>query len=387
MKLYFFEENIDKMGGVERVISTLANNLVNDYPVNVISLRKTSDKGFFKYDDRVLKIYIDTHNYFIKWKNNKNIILKKLYSIWYRFNNLFLISKKRKIFKNITCDDVLIFGRIQVALKWINYLKKDYKIIIRDANHYYCLNNKEKKSVPNLLNNYTNLLIVSSDESKRVYESILNKNVLVEKIYNPLGINPVNSYDYDSKTIIAIGRMDKQKGFEVLLESFKMVLKKHKDWTLKIVGAKSSELVNLINSLNISSNVLLVSETSDITNEMLNSSMCVMTSRYEGYANSLVEALASSIPSISFDWLLGVNEIIDNKKNGEIVKLKNRYDYFNGIDSNDNIVSLTKNINYLIEHREILDTYSKEASKIIESRKKDIIINKWKEEIERLKND
>ena len=121
MKIYFFEENIDKMGGVERIISTLANSLSSCYEIKVISLKKTRQSEFFKYNDEVEIIYIDKINYLSTWHNNKNIFKKKIYSLYYRINNLFLDSKKKKIFSNIKDEDVLVFGRIQVALKWLPY--------------------------------------------------------------------------------------------------------------------------------------------------------------------------------------------------------------------------------------------------------------------------
>ena len=387
MKLYFFEENIDKMGGVERIISLLANNLSEYYETKVISLKKTKKEEFFSYYDRVERIYIDEHNYLSSWHNNKNIIKKKIYSLYYRFNNMLLLHKKKKLFRNIKEDDVLIFGRIQVALKWLPYLKPKNKIIIRDANHYYCNNEKDKSKINNLLSNYTNLLIVSSEESKKVYKKVLDKCPTVKKIYNPLGILPENLYNYDSKKIVAVGRYDTQKAFDVLLKAFSLVYEKNSDWSLEIVGPKYAELEDLILELNIKDSVKVTPALKDVKLALKDSSLCVMTSRYEGYANSLVEALVCAIPSISFNFLLGVEEIIKDGENGEVVKLKDRFKYFDGKNDDEDIANLANTISKLIENRKLMDKYSKNAIKMRDSRNKENIIECWKEEIEILEND
>ncbi len=387
MKIYFFEENIDRMGGVERIVSLLANSLSSDYDVKVVSLKKTRDKEFFTYSDCVKRIYIDQKNFLNSWHNNKNLFKKKFYSLYYRINNFFLNFKKKKLFKEINQNDILIFGRIQVALKWLPFLDKNNKIIIRDANHYYCNDKKNESKIIDLLNNYVNLLIVSSDESKAVYEKLIKSDsIKIKKIYNPLGITSENLYNYDAKKIVAVGRYDSQKGFDVLLKSFKIVEKKHNDWHLTIVGPKYEDLESLLNEMAIK-NVQVISEQKDIKNALKDASLYVMTSRYEGYANSLVEALACGIPSISFNWLLGVDEIIDDKENGEIVKLHDRFKYFEGATFDDDIESLASTISKLIENKKLLDKYSKNALKIVDSRLKDKIVSYWKKEIERIEND
>ena len=388
MSVYIFEENIDKMGGVERIVSLLANNLSSFYDVNVISLKKTKKEEFFDYKDTVKRIYIDEHNYLSGWHNNKNVLKKRIYSLYYRINNFFLKTKKKQIFNKINEKDILIFGRIQVAIKWMPYLKKNYKIIIRDANHYYCNNIKEKKIITELLCDYTNLLIVSSDESKKVYEKVLSKNrPLIKKIYNPLGIVPSNLYNYNEKKIVAVGRFDKQKAFDVLIKAFSNVHKKHADWRLEIVGCEKMYFTDLIKKLHLDEVVSFRGEEKDIKKALYNSSLYVMTSRYEGYANSLVEAISCGIPSISFNWLMGVEEIINNHQNGEIVFLKDRFKYADGIDNDDDIKNLSKTICYLIENKKIMDSYSKKGLEICKTRDKDKIIDCWKRELEAIKND
>ena len=239
----------------------------------------------------------------------------------------------------------------------------------------------------NVFPSKVNHFIVSSDESMYLYNNFfINEKVNMTKIYNPLGIkiSKNTKYNYENKLIVSNGRFDTQKGFENLLKACKIVFKEHPDWKLRLIGngPLKDSYVNIINSENLRKNVELVNSTKNIEKELTDSSIFVMTSRYEGYANSLVEALACGIPSISYNWYTGCEEIIKNNVNGLIVPLANRYDYYNGKDDNQNIVNLANAINYLIENKEVCIKMSQEAKKIVETRKAEKILELWEDLID-----
>ena len=102
-----------------------------------------------------------------------------------------------------------------------------------------------------------------------------------------------------------------------------------------------------------------------------------MSSRYEGYANSLVEALACGIPSISYDWLTGPDEIIKNNVNGLIVNVENRIKFLSGEVNSHDINELAKAIIHLIENQDVCKKLSENSIKIVESSDKNKIIAEW----------
>ena len=385
-KIIFFEANIDEMGGVERVISTLANNLCDSNEIEVISLYKTRKTTFFDYNKNIKKTYLQSN---LKSKKyNSHSIRYFCYKVLEKIYRLTILKyKKNKISKHISKDDILVFGRISMALEWIpKYFDKNYNIIVRDASHYYCHNEKEKNSIKTLLKNIK-LFVVSSDESINVYKSLIpDYTCEIKKIYNPLGIIPNRRYTFESKKIIAVGRCDFQKGYNVLLNAFKIVHEKYVDWKLEIVGNYDEELLNLINELNLNENIILTKESKNIVQKLNNSAIYITTSRFEGYANSLVEAVACGVPSISVDWLLGPDEIIIDDYNGKIVKLKDRHNYAKGIDCIEDYQEIANGIINLINNPKLCEKYSQNSKEILKSRDKQKILEIWNMTIKEMNN-
>ena len=111
-------------------------------------------------------------------------------------------------------NDVIIFGRVFIALLFLPIMKKrklTSKVIVRDAIHLEFFDKKVKKNVLKCFPTMVNKFIVSSDESIEAYKKFFkDDNINMEKIYNPLGIVPNHNFNFEAKTVISIGRFDKQ---------------------------------------------------------------------------------------------------------------------------------------------------------------------------------
>jgi len=386
MKIMFIDESINRVGGVERIISTLSNRLVINNDVDVVSIYKSSENPFYSYNSKInIKYLIDSQNYKSMKLKRKNI-LYYFYRFFEKLKDKFIKNSKiKEIIGDFDNYDVIVFGRVFPTLDFLKNLDKKsnkYKIIVRDAINLKYYSNKHKKAIYKLFPKYVDTFIVSSDESIKAYqEFFLDSQIRFTKIYNPLGIVPTVKYDFDSKTVVSLGRYDEQKGFDTLIYAFSKVLTTHPDWKLEIYGNGNYEaqLKNIIDKLNVGDNVFLKPAVKDIVKVLNKSAIFVLPSRYEGYANALVESLSCGIPSITFDWYMGANEIIENDKNGIIVPLKNRDDYFNGAVVEDDINSLKNAINKLIENPKLCELFSNNGKEIINSRTIDVIIKKWEE--------
>ena len=382
-KIIFIGESLDKLGGIERVINTLANNLSKRYEVEAISYSKNRDKPFFTYNSNIKFVTIidNTNLKSTKFRHNKAMYLL-MRAVEKTNNFLKSLYYVKKYTKQFCEDDILVFGRVEMALTFLPYIKKVKKIIVREASHIY--NHKNLDYLKKQFLGKVDLFIVSSDENINEYNKLFDNMLTIKKIYNPLGIEPRGGVDSDSKVVISVGRYALQKGFDVLLRSWVTVVKKNPDWKLKILGDGyyKEQMEKMINELNIYNNVELVPNNPDVVSELEKASIFVMTSRIEGYANALVEAMACGLACVSFDWVMGVNDIIKQGSNGLIVPLVDRKKYMNYSYWNlKDVDNMADAINNLIMNKELRHKLGREATKIIDSRKQDIIIKKWEDYI------
>jgi len=141
--------------------------------------------------------------------------------------------------------------------------------------------------------------------------------------------NTFESHDLstlENKKTMAAGRYDYQKNFEGLLDVWKLVVDKCPDWSLDIIGdgVFKELLVRKIQDLKLNSSVNLVPTTPNIKSHYINSSVYVMTSRYEGLGMVLLEAQACGVPLVSYDCQCGPKDIIDDGQNGFLIPFENK---------------------------------------------------------------
>jgi GalNAc-alpha-(1->4)-GalNAc-alpha-(1->3)-diNAcBac-PP-undecaprenol alpha-1,4-N-acetyl-D-galactosaminyltransferase len=122
--------------------------------------------------------------------------------------------------------------------------------------------------------------------------------------------------------IIAVGRLEYQKGFDLLLDAFMNLAPRHPAWDLVIFGEGSerSQLIHKIETNQLSHRVKLPGVSLTVTNELTGSNIFAMTSRYEGFPNALAEGLSFGLPAIGYRGVSGVDEMIIHGVNGLLIK-------------------------------------------------------------------
>jgi glycosyltransferase involved in cell wall biosynthesis len=121
--------------------------------------------------------------------------------------------------------------------------------------------------------------------------------------------------------LIALGRLTAQKGFDILIGAFARIAGKHPDWRLVIYGEgrDRADLENLRDVLGLQAKVSLPGITKNIETAFAEASLFVLPSRFEGYPNALLEALAAGLPAIATSGPGGASEILEDGKHGLLV--------------------------------------------------------------------
>lgn len=143
----------------------------------------------------------------------------------------------------------------------------------------------------------------------------------IYRIYNAVDealFKKQRPYQPDTKKIISVGRLTYQKNFQCLIRIAAAIKEKAPDlqWHIYGEGSDRPELERMIEENALNGVVTLKGQCSDLYDRYNDYSALVMTSRYEGFPMTLIEASACGIPMLSFDVFTGPSEIIDDGENG-----------------------------------------------------------------------
>ncbi|MDK0919117.1 glycosyltransferase [Clostridium perfringens] len=309
-------------GGAERVVSRLSNLLKDEYKIYIIIFEDT----YICYEYSGQLINLNT--------KSKDNFINKIYNFAKR------IIKMKNIKKKLDLDVVISFLETPNIVNILSKNKK-CKTLVSIRNY------SEAEKKVSMINRVTNYIIGNLYHkadgiipvSKVIKESLVNDYKLDEKkisvIYNPYNVNEINElakeeikdehkeFMNSNKIFISVGRHMYQKGFWHLIKAFKLVHDEDKETKLIIVGKdyQNGAVKKLVYELELNESVLLVGYHDNPFKFIRNSNIYILSSMFEGFPNSMVEALACGCPVIAADCKSGPREILD--KYGDINKVSN----------------------------------------------------------------
>ena len=174
--------------------------------------------------------------------------------------------------------------------------------------------------------------------------------------------------DVSAKRVIAVGRLDYQKGFDRLIQAWEIVYKsgKYNDWRLDIFGQGEWKemLQGMIDERGLNSSAFINKPTKNIGEEYADSAMLVMSSNYEGFPMVMIEAMACGLPVVAFDFKCGPKDIISDGENGLIIQ-------------NGDIMALAEGMMKLMEDTGNRKRMSMNARKIVDTYSEKAVMDKW----------
>ena len=349
MKLLYITNGINGSGGLERVLSIKASILADEYgyEVFILSLNDNHLTPFYSFSNKIQMLSIPVEGNSLK------------YTFMYR-NGI------RKTVANIkpdvisVCDDGLKAFFVPIILpKIIPIIYERHASIELGTS----LGFKERisKKIMRLLANRFSKFIVLTTANKREWNT---SNC--EVIANPLGFYPKESSLLNNKRVIVVGTHSYNKGYDLLLKTWQIVVEKYPNWSLDIYGKIDTQktFLNLSSQLNSTNSVHFHQPTPAIEKAYLEASMLLLTSRSEGFGMVLIEAMICGLPCVSFDCPSGPRDIIKNNEDGFLIAPENE-------------IEMAEKIIFLIEHDQIRKEMGKKAKENAMRYLPEKIIKEW----------
>lgn len=306
-KICFLIGDMNLSGGTERVTSLLANELAKKhYQVSILSLSNGAS-SFFKLDES-----ITLHSLY-----SKKVSMKK--------NFIGCCLTIRKFVQSNKIDTLIVVDSIScvftVPALW--GLKVNH-ICWEHFNFNVNLGVKFRDIGRRWAAKYCDYIVTLTNRDMELWRKGLHKiDAKIIPIANPTPYENTNhSPRLSSKTVLAMGRLTYQKGFDMLIDAWAEVCKINSDWTLKIVGSGEDErsLKQKTLDLNLTERIEFVPVTSNVVDYYQNASIYCLSSRFEGFGMVILEAMSYSLPVVSFDCDCGPTDLVDDGVSGLLVK-------------------------------------------------------------------
>ena len=344
-KCYIIIYSIKKTGGTERAAINLANILSN-LGVDVKMISILTDKTAEPYYD--LNKSVDIYH----------LGMESISNGWSKLSWFINLYKK---LKKIIDKKSTIIGTGHNINAIVSLFRINGIIVIGCEHIQKEMIPKSSQILMRLSYPFLSRLVVLSETAKNKYLSY-NKHLSV--IPNSLPFDIQNKRESGHCSIIMVGRIDKNKGYERAMPIFEYLKKNYPNWHINIYGdGEDKDKVNSILVTKGLCNVKICMPVKDIVNKYMDSDLMMMTSYSEAMPMVILEANSCGLPVVAYSCE-GTRELIKDGYNGYIV-------------DGDNIEEFCNRLDLLIKDKNKMDEMSQNSMDYASQFSKDAIAKKW----------
>ncbi|MBQ3699687.1 MAG: glycosyltransferase family 4 protein [Prevotella sp.] len=371
LKLVYTTPALYMAGGVERVLTLKANYFAEQFGYDItIILTEGKDKPlFYPLSDKIKVINLD-------------INFEELWTCSFVRKIIVYLKKQRRFRKALTNELMSIRPDITVSLlrREINFItgikdgsRKIGEMHINRAN-YRNFNTEQTNFLKRLFAKFwsnsllshlqkLDKLIVLTEIDRETWTELNN----VVAIPDPLSFTPSSISPLVEKRVVAIARYSHEKGIDLLLQAWSQVEKSNGEWRLDVFGdGDRTTYEQQIAQLCIDrSRCVLHGRTNNVEQEYCNSSLFVLSSRFEGFGMVLTEAMACGLPVVSFDCPWGPRSIITDGEDGLLAE-------------NGNVAALASKLSMLMGDATLRKTMAQTAVRNVQRFSMVKVAERWK---------
>ncbi|WP_298366204.1 glycosyltransferase family 4 protein [uncultured Lutibacter sp.] len=320
MKILYLTDQIYLAGGAEKILIQKMNYWIEvfNYDVTLITTNQKGHSPFYKLNKAAKLIdleinYVEGLSFFgptnfLKLPIHILKLKRELTSL--KPDAIFVISKSFvRIITPFLSKDIAIFNEYHTSY----YATK---LKLETCSFFQKTKTKAIGYINSLIETlYTKIIFLNEEE----YNYYNLKNAVV--IPNFFDANLSNKSIKKKKSVISLGRLCNQKGFDMLIDAWEIVDKEVIDWELNIYGdGDDFEILNKkIKKIEFNNPINLRLAINNVNEKLMESSFYVMSSRFETFPMVLLEAFSNKLPVISFDSPTGARNIITDMEDGFLI--------------------------------------------------------------------
>ena len=337
-------------GGAERQLSEMANYwAARSAKVTVATWRSAKTEDFYALEGHISRAYLDANveGRSTPWSTVQGIV------------------KLRRLLSSEQPDVVLSFLTRSNVLTILAGKGVGARIIVSERTQPAV--DSTISSIWRLLRrtvySWADEVVVQTSDAGQWIEKHCRRGARV--IPNALRPLPALSLDREP-LVVAIGRLGREKGFDLLLEAFARVAPDFPDWRVAIIGSgpESNSLASLTDQLKLSDRVSFPGHLRNVESWMARAALVVQPSRFEGFPNAVLEGMGMGAAVISSNCLSGPSDLIEHDVNGCLVPV-------------GDVSALAEAMARLMSKPDIRERLGREAQKVRQRFRRESIMNQW----------